>query len=116
MAKPKKPRKSGKPAQLEMQDEVRPAAEQSPEEFVKEMFGDAAQPQDGLPSMEWLKAHYKTKSAAIRYLVHEGFEIKRIAKHLGIRHQHVRNVAIQPLKRGPNEDWRPKPIQTAEED
>jgi len=84
---------------------------QTPEEFAREMFGDAGISQSeehGLPTLGWLKENYKTKSAAIRYLVHEGFQIKHIAKHLGIKYQHARNVATQTLKRGPNEDWRPK--------
>lgn len=67
----------------------------------------------GMPSKEWLKEQFSTKSAAVRYLVSElcpkgPFAIKDIAKHLDMRYQHVRNVATSPLKRGPNEDWRPK--------
>jgi len=85
--------------------------EQSPEEFAAMMFGQADKPQDdkGLPSLEWLKQTFKTKSACIRYLVNQQFAIKDIAKHLGVKYQHVRNVATSPLKRGPNEDWR-KPL------
>lgn len=108
-------KKSGLPRALEQTDEngdpIRPNDDsQSPEEFAREFFGDAATPQDdkGLPSREWLKDQYKTKSAAIRYLVNQGFAIKDIAKHLDIKYQHVRNVATSQLKRGPNEDWRPK--------
>lgn len=84
--------------------------EQTPKEFVKEMFGEEgiAEPQEGLPSIEWIKENYKTKSAAIRYLISKNFKVKEISKHLGIRYQQVRNVAKNPLKRGPNEDWRPK--------
>ncbi len=67
----------------------------------------------GMPSKEWLKEQFSTKSAAVRYLVSElcpngPFAIKDIAKHLDMRYQHVRNVATSPLKRGPNEDWRPR--------
>jgi hypothetical protein len=120
-----RPRKTGKPKALEA-EEVEP--KQSPEEFVKEFFppeaapsGEAigtalAQPQQGLPSLDELKKMFKTKSAAIRYLHNIGPEIgypegtppRIISKHLGIRPQHARNVITNPLKRGPNEDWRPK--------
>jgi DNA invertase Pin-like site-specific DNA recombinase len=81
------------------------------QEFVAEMHGEGAatQPQDGLPSLDWLKETFKTKSAVIRYLVNQGHSVNDIAKHLGLRYQHVRNVATAPLKRGPNEDWR-KPL------
>jgi hypothetical protein len=83
----------------------------TPEEFVEQMFDDGiAEPQfapDGreLPSLEWLKTTFSTKSAAIRYLRSQQFEVKTIAKHMGVRYQHVRNVSTQKLKRGPNEDW-----------
>lgn len=107
-------RKTGLPRQLEEEREILEG--QSPEEFVKEFFGNAndQEPQVGddgkpLPSLEWLKANYRTKSAAIRYLFNLGHKPKTIAKHLGILYQHARNVCITPLKRGPNEDWRPKP-------
>jgi len=80
---------------------------QSPEEFAKEFFGEADQPQPGLPPLAWIKENYKTKSAAIRYLINQGHKVNAIAKHLGVKYQHVRNVATTPLKRGPNEDWRP---------
>lgn len=87
------------------------AAEPTLAEFVNEMHGEhtASTPQDGMPSVEWLQDTFKTKSAIIRYLVNQGFEVKRISKHLGMRYQHVRNVATSTLKRGPNEDWR-KPL------
>lgn len=100
--------KTGLPKALEEELE-RTSQEPSLEEFVKELHGQADVPQDGLPSLEWLKSKFSTKSAAIRYLVNQGFEIKRIAKHMGVRYQHARNVAVSPLKRGPNEDWR-KPL------
>lgn len=79
--------------------------------FIQEMHGEEATelPQEGLPSTEWLKETFKTKSAIIRFLVNQGFAVNEIAKHLGLRYQHVRNVANAPLKRGPNEDWR-KPL------
>ena len=82
--------------------------DQSLEEFLTEMHGGFDTAQDGLPSLEWLKDNYQTKSAAIRYLVSLGIPVKVIAKHLGVKYQHARNVATNPLKRGPNEDWRPK--------
>ena len=62
-----------------------------------------------LPPLEILKETYKTKSAVIRYLSSLGANVKEISAYTGIRYQHVRNVVTTPLKRGPNEDWRPKP-------
>lgn len=109
----KKPRRrQGLPKALQAVEDQLP--QQSPEEFAKEFFGTADKPVEGMPSMEWLKEHYKTKSAVIRYLVYKGHSIKDISRHTGIRYQMVRNVATNQLKRGPNEDWRPaemhKPI------
>lgn len=83
------------------------------EEFIQDLHGDLSQPQDGMPSERWLKEHFSTTSARIRFLVNQGFEVKRIAKHLGIRYQQARNVAKTPLKRGPNEDWT-KPYKAGE--
>lgn len=60
----------------------------------------------GMPTREWLKEQFQTKSAAIRYLVSQGHSVKDISKHLNIRYQQVRNVSKNELKRGPNEDWR----------
>lgn len=115
-----------KALQEELDNERFQEEQQTPEEFAKEFFGEADKPQDdkGLPSLSWLKEQFKTKSAAIRYLVNQGFEVKDISKHLGVRYQHVRNVATSPLKRGPNEDWRkpllpqlnPEPMYSADED
>jgi len=108
-------KKTGLPRTLQEQldDERFPhgVPEQSPEEFAAEFFGQADKPQDdkGLPSLEWLKSTFKTKSACIRYLINQNFAVKDIAKHMGVKYQHVRNVATSPLKRGPNEDWR-KPL------
>lgn len=101
-----KNRKTGKPRALEVEEELNDA--QSPEEFAQEFFGSSAQPQSDLPSPEQLKKTFQTKSAAIRFLVEKGVPVKTIAKHLGIRYQHVRNVATNVLKRGPNEDWKAK--------
>lgn len=41
----------------------------------------------------------KTKSAVIRHLTSLGWKRGQIAKELGIRYQHVRNVQLQPLKK-----------------
>jgi hypothetical protein len=119
--------KHGLPPQIQrdLDDEDRRAEiyeYKTPEQFVKEMFPgppETPKPQtfthpdtnitEELPPVEWLKETFHTKSAAIRFLVNKGIPNKVIAKHLGLKHQHVRNVATQPLKRGPNEDWRPKP-------
>jgi hypothetical protein len=92
---------------LEREEGTEPP-KQSLEEFIKEQHGEgvATQPQEGLPSFEWLQEHFKTKSAIIRYLTSQGYEVKQIAAHTGWRYQHVRNVATGILKRGPNEDWR----------
>ena len=103
--------KSGLPRQIEEEEEEeaeRLRAEHPIEDFLKDMFGgDAlAKDQEGLPNLDWLKSKFKTKSAAIRYLVNQGHPVKVISRHLGLRYQHVRNVATQQLKRGPNEDWR----------
>lgn len=43
--------------------------------------------------------HLTTKSDKIRYLDHLGLTRGQIAKHLGIRYQHVRNVLITPVKK-----------------
>ena len=40
-----------------------------------------------------------TTSGKIRYLFKEGYEKADIARILGKRYQHVRNVLITPLKR-----------------
>lgn len=53
-----------------------------------------------IPTVDSMKGlGYNTKSAMIRYLDSEGFKRGDIAKHLGIRYQHVRNVLVQPLKK-----------------
>jgi|SRR5215831_17904741 len=106
-------KKKGLPRALEDPNEDPNLKEgQSPEEFAKEFFGEADQPQPGLPKLDWIKTNFKTKSAAIRYLINQGYKVNAIAKHLGVKYQHVRNVATTPLKRGPNEDWRPKDERT----
>lgn len=103
-------KKRGLPRALEEDAEIE--EKQSPQQFIEDFFPPTEpkeESKDGLPSMEWLKEQYKTKSAVIRYLCSLGFDVKAIAKHTGIRYQMVRNVATTELKRGPNEDWRPKP-------
>lgn len=104
---PPRKKKSGLPRALESNEEDQEFG--SPEEFAKHMFGSSDTPQEGIPSVDWLKEQFKTKSAAVRYLINQGHAVKLIAKHLGMRYQHVRNVATNELKRGPNEDWR-KPL------
>lgn len=56
-----------------------------------------------LPSIEELRAQYGNKSAAIRALASMNVPRAKIAKHLNIRYQHVRNVLETELKRGPRE-------------
>ena len=95
-------------------DNVEGGPPQTLEGFIEELFPTPVEeikaPEPGeFPSLAWLRSNYKTKSAAIRYLVSQEWPIKTIAKNLGLKYQHVRNVATQQLKRGPNEDWRPKP-------
>lgn len=107
----KRTKTGGKPkAQLEEEgtSETNPF-EPTLKEFIQGMHGTADVPQDGLPAIGWLKEQFETTSARIRYLVNQGFEVKLISKHLGVRYQHARNVATSSLKRGPNEDWR-KPL------
>jgi len=63
-----------------------------------------------LPSAEWIKANFKTKSGAIRYLDSQGFKTKDIVGLLRIRYQHVRNVLTKELKRGPSEVFHDKQL------
>jgi len=47
-----------------------------------------------------LYAEKGTKAAVIRYLHHEmGYQATDIARAMGIKYQHVRNVVNRPLKR-----------------
>lgn len=106
--------KKGLPKALQEEleeEEAKETAEADLRSFIADMHGEeaASLPQEGLPDLGWLKDQFKTKSAIIRYLVNQKFTVNQIAKHLGLRYQHVRNVANAPLKRGPNEDWR-KPL------
>jgi hypothetical protein len=82
-------------------------------DFLAETFGhsdigpepEPQVPEGQLPSLAWIKKNFKTKSAAIRYLVSKGHAVKDIAALLSVKYQHVRNVKVTHLKRGPNEDW-----------
>lgn len=47
-----------------------------------------------LPSHEWLRANFSSKSAMIRYLFHEKkVPVKVISKYLATGYRHVYNVA-----------------------
>jgi hypothetical protein len=113
-------RKTGKPKALELEeddDQAQPPAlaqETDLDEFLRNNFGESLEgvksaplPEgEGLPSLAWLKATFKTKSAAIRHLtIERRFPPAQVARHLGIKYQHVRNVTHQELKRGPNEQF-----------
>lgn len=50
-------------------------------------------------SIEDLMETYKTKSATIRFLASEGHKRADIARALGIRYQHVRNVLVQDAEK-----------------
>ena len=41
---------------------------------------------------EWLQKNFKTKSAAIRYLYTQNWEVKTIAEQLGLPYRHVYSV------------------------
>lgn len=72
--------------------------------FLGQLHGSSATGEEnGMPSLQWLKDNFQTKSGAIRYLFQKGYEPKKIALHLGLKYQHVYNVTHQNLKRGPNE-------------
>lgn len=105
---------TGKPRKGGLKDGGALPPEETLEDFVHQMFGGqeaASVPkvEGAMPSMAFLKEHFKTKSAIIRYLAQEGYKTKDIAKHLNVRYQHVRNVITTELKRGPNEDFSLKP-------
>jgi type II secretory pathway component PulF len=50
-------------------------------------------------SVEQLMAKHKTKSDAVRYLSGTGMTTGQIAKFMGMRYQHVRNILVTPLKK-----------------
>jgi DNA-binding NarL/FixJ family response regulator len=92
--------------------------QQQPEtlaDFLAETFGhsdigpepEPTPPEGTLPSILWIRKNFKTKSAAIRYLISKGHQVKDIANLLNVKYQHVRNVKVTHLKRGPNESWLP---------
>lgn len=90
-------------------DDEAPKTVESLDDFLREMHGTTTVAEGGMPTLDWLKEHFKTKSAAIRYLHTKGFKVKDISKHLGVRYQHVRNVLTTELKRGPNEPFTTDP-------
>lgn len=49
--------------------------------------------------LDEVKKTYKTKSSQIRYLLSLKYSRAEVAKMLGIRYQHVRNVEITPIKK-----------------
>lgn len=51
------------------------------------------------PSPQQLIQQHGSKSNAIRYLASQNYTRSQIAKALGIRYQHVRNVLITPIKK-----------------
>lgn len=103
-------RATGLPKAMEEDLESGPEAlVESLEDFIGDMFGVGAIPEPTpgeIPSRAWLQSKFKTKSAIIRYLVvDQKHTVKDVAKALGLKYQHVRNVSTQVLKRGPNEDF-----------
>jgi hypothetical protein len=102
----RKPRGRPQAEEEQLAQDERETKEPTMEEFVQAMHGTADVPQDGMPTIKWLQDHFQTKSAIIRYLISKGYSVKDISKHTGFRYQMVRNVTTNPLKRGPNEDWR----------
>src|SRR5437868_12266911 len=52
------------------------------------------------PPMEELAARFQTKSDKIRSLAKAGYSRAEIARFLGIRYQHVRNVLVDDEKTG----------------
>ena len=129
--RPKRNKKSTKKSQLEQflhevhpdhtpapqpQPEPTPEPEPQPEPEENSIVSSCvSNEQGGLPNINWLKETYKTKSAAIRFLYSQGYTVLQISKHLRIKYQHARNVALTPLKRGPNEPWDPKLIRAQRE-
>ena len=96
------------------QKEQRDKSQEALADMLAEDFGPRVEPKQpepessGMPPLGLLREKCKTKSAIIRYLTSLGYSVKDISAHTGIRYQHVRNVVHTELKRGPNEDWRPK--------
>jgi hypothetical protein len=59
----------------------------------------------GLPLPEWVRKHFRTTSAMIRFYGQYTQNCSVIAELLGIKYQHARNVLKTPLKRGVNESY-----------
>lgn len=111
-------KKTGKPKALEQEEGGDGIEQETLDDFLRNMHGESIQSADSenqardeddpskLPSIAWLKEHFKTKSAMIRYLtIERKIKVAVAAKHLGVKYQHVRNVTHQVLKRGPNESF-----------
>lgn len=97
---------TGKPRTLNrLTNNVGQPDKMSLDEFLHEVFDTSVEGEKDpeLPTLQWLRENYRTTSARIRHLLDMGVEVKRIAKHLNIRYQFVRNIKVQALKRGPNE-------------
>ena len=62
--------------------------------------GSKVNPIDSKFDLVQLTTKYHTKSSIIRFLTSKGYTRSNIAKFMGIRYQHVRNVQLQPLKKG----------------
>ncbi len=81
--------------------------EETLDAFLGDMFQQTKTGEEGgMPTLDWLKSKFRTKSAAIRYLHDQGHSVNEIRLHLNLRYQHVRNVLKTQLKRGPNEDFK----------
>jgi len=52
-----------------------------------------------IPTYDVLIKEHKTKSAVIRYLNSRQMKRADIARYMGIRYQHVRNVLVQDAER-----------------
>lgn len=52
------------------------------------------------PGLDVTLDQFSTTSSKIRYLSSQNMSTADIAKKLGIRYQHVRNVLLKPLKSG----------------
>lgn len=82
------------------------------DEFLRDHLQTSTATNDhpGLPSLDWLKANFKTKSGVIRHLKQLGYDAKTISKHTGLKYQHCYNVMHSEPKRGPNEIMHPQTI------
>lgn len=80
--------KSNKQARVQVQEQE--------QEFVGVV--EYAKPATQELDLAELMTTHKTKSAVIRYLTSLGKNRSEVAKFMGIRYQHVRNVLTQPIK------------------